>query len=72
MCPVPRTQRLYVVAGGSYHGFKFLPIIGKYAVQMIRGTLDPWLARRWQWDRSGREGDTDIHGELVPRRVLEV
>ncbi len=40
-------------------------------MQMIRGTLDPSLGRRWEWDRSGREDDVNIHGDLIPRRVVE-
>lgn len=41
-------------------------------MQMIRGTLDTNLARRWEWDRSGRKNDVNIHGDLIPKRVLEL
>lgn len=42
---------LYVATCGSFHGFKFLPVLGKYVVQMLCGELDPELRKRWAWDR---------------------
>ena len=36
---------------GSFHGFKFFPVIGKYVIQMIEGSLSPELEGRWAWDR---------------------
>ncbi|KAB5516993.1 FAD dependent oxidoreductase [Coniochaeta sp. 2T2.1] len=42
---------LFVATCGSFHGFKFLPVIGKYVVQMLFGELDPALYERWAWDR---------------------
>ncbi|KAI0378918.1 sarcosine oxidase [Hypomontagnella monticulosa] len=44
-------KNLYIAGGGSFHAFKFLPIIGKYVVQMIHGELPEEHARRWAWDR---------------------
>ncbi|KAL7622400.1 hypothetical protein AAE478_007905 [Parahypoxylon ruwenzoriense] len=49
--PHPASKNLYIAAGGSFHGFKFLPIIGKYVAQMIHGELPEEHARRWAWDR---------------------
>ncbi|KAI2636693.1 FAD dependent oxidoreductase [Xylaria nigripes] len=42
---------LYIATGGSFHGYKFFPVIGKYIVQMLEGQLSPQLAHRWAWDR---------------------
>ncbi|KAI1656413.1 sarcosine oxidase [Daldinia decipiens] len=49
--PHPASKNLYIAAGGSFHGYKFLPIIGKYVVQMLHGELSEEHARRWAWDR---------------------
>ncbi|KAI8965334.1 sarcosine oxidase [Daldinia sp. FL1419] len=49
--PHPGSKNLYIAAGGSFHGYKFLPIIGKYVVQMLRGELSEEHTRRWAWDR---------------------
>jgi sarcosine oxidase/L-pipecolate oxidase len=51
ICPHPQCARLYIATGGSFHGWKFLPIIGKYIVRMLNGTLDGPFAKRWAWDR---------------------
>lgn len=51
ICPHPRCQNLYVATAGSYHGWKFLPIVGEYVVQMLQGTLDKESLERWSWDR---------------------
>ncbi|KAI0104519.1 sarcosine oxidase [Daldinia grandis] len=49
--PHPASKNLYIAAGGSFHGYKFLPIIGKYVAQMLHGELSEEHARRWAWDR---------------------
>ncbi|KAK0631247.1 FAD dependent oxidoreductase [Immersiella caudata] len=41
---------LYVATCGSFHGFKFLPVLGKYVVEMLEGRLDPALQKKWAWD----------------------
>jgi sarcosine oxidase/L-pipecolate oxidase len=54
--PHAACKDLYIAAGGSFHGWKFLPIIGKYVVQMLDGTLDPVLSDKWAWNRSDAGG----------------
>ncbi|KAI1086254.1 FAD dependent oxidoreductase [Rostrohypoxylon terebratum] len=49
--PHSAAKGLYVATIGSFHGFKFFPIIGSYVVKMLEGTLEPDLAKRWAWDR---------------------
>ena len=47
----PRCRNLSFGAGGSFHGFKFLPTLGRYVVEMLDGVLAPDLVERWAWDR---------------------
>ena len=47
----PHCENLYIAAGGSFHAFKFLPIIGRYVVMMMDGTLEDAYRTRWAWDR---------------------
>ncbi|KAK2040029.1 FAD dependent oxidoreductase [Colletotrichum somersetense] len=49
--PHSASKNLYVVTCGSFHGWKFLPILGKYVVQMLDGSLEETLAEKWSWDR---------------------
>ena len=47
----PACDGLFIATCGSFHGFKFLPIIGNYVVQMLSDELDPALQEIWAWDR---------------------
>ncbi|SPO00269.1 probable FAD-dependent oxidoreductase [Cephalotrichum gorgonifer] len=49
--PHSAAKGLYVATCGSFHGFKFFPVIGKYVIQMLEGELSPELEGRWAWDR---------------------
>jgi sarcosine oxidase/L-pipecolate oxidase len=49
--PHSHCQGLYIATGGSFHGWKFLPVIGKYVVQMLEGSLSKEHEKRWSWDR---------------------
>ena len=49
--PHTACEGLFVATCGSFHGFKFLPVLGKYVVEMLSGALDPELQKRWAWDR---------------------
>lgn len=53
--PHPATGNLYVATVGSFHGFKFLPIIGKYVVQMLEGSLSSTWQKKWAWDKAEHE-----------------
>ncbi|KAK5659443.1 hypothetical protein OQA88_644 [Cercophora sp. LCS_1] len=48
----PKCGNLIIASAGSFHSWKFLPIIGNYVGQRIFGTLDDVLARKWAWDRT--------------------
>lgn len=64
----PRCKNLYVATGGSFHGWKFLPIIGKYVVEMLDGTLEQDLVEKWAWDR---EQTGSAHETVIPKRELK-
>ncbi|EJT73577.1 sarcosine oxidase [Gaeumannomyces tritici R3-111a-1] len=49
--PHPAAKGLYLATCGSFHGFKFFPVLGKCVMQMLDGELPPELATRWAWDR---------------------
>lgn len=49
--PHAASKGLYIATCGSFHGFKFFPVIGKYVVQMLEGSLAAPLAEKWAWDR---------------------
>ncbi|KAL8849899.1 MAG: hypothetical protein Q9221_005165 [Calogaya cf. arnoldii] len=51
ICPHPRCSNLFIATAGSFHGWKFLPIVGEYVVQMLQGRLGEEMAQRWSWDR---------------------
>jgi sarcosine oxidase/L-pipecolate oxidase len=54
--PHPQSDNLYIATGGSFHGWKFLPVIGDYVMAMMQGTLDSDLADRWAWNKKGGDG----------------
>ena len=49
--PHPAAKGLYVATCGSFHGWKFFPVLGKYILQMVDGSLPPAFAEKWAWDR---------------------
>lgn len=49
--PHAASKGLYVASCGSFHGWKFFPVLGKYIVQMLDGTLSQELTDKWAWDR---------------------
>jgi hypothetical protein len=49
--PHAGAKGLYVATCGSFHGYKFFPVLGKYVIQMLEGDLTPELKEKWAWDR---------------------
>jgi sarcosine oxidase/L-pipecolate oxidase len=45
---VPTRPRLMVCSGGSGHGFKFLPILGREVVKIIEGEKNVY-GKMWEW-----------------------
>jgi sarcosine oxidase / L-pipecolate oxidase len=56
---------LFLATGGSFHSWKFLPILGEYVVALLQGKLDAALQKRWAWDRDQEGGS---HQHLTPKR----
>ncbi|KAF7190049.1 L-pipecolate oxidase [Pseudocercospora fuligena] len=57
----PSHPGLRLAVGGSAHGFKFMPVIGKYIVDMLEGKLDPETAEKWRWRHGARLESIDPH-----------
>ncbi|KAI1173997.1 FAD dependent oxidoreductase [Nemania sp. FL0916] len=69
---VPGQPRVVVCSGGSGHGFKFLPILGREVVKILEGKGDQTVyGQMWKWRRStsGKRNGLE-EGETGPR-VLE-
>ncbi|KAL1649675.1 hypothetical protein SLS61_006331 [Didymella pomorum] len=49
--PHAAAEGLYVATCGSFHGYKFFPVLGKYVVQMLEGNLREDHKEKWAWDR---------------------
>ncbi|OKL58293.1 hypothetical protein UA08_06699 [Talaromyces atroroseus] len=64
----PHCRNLFIATGGSFHAWKFLPILGKYVVQMLEDRLDPDLAQRWFWNRDFSAGAANER--MMPVREL--
>lgn len=57
--PNSRLSNLYIAAGGSFHGFKFLPIIGRYVVNVLDGVSNGREKdARWGWKTRRKARDT--------------
>ncbi|OJI95863.1 hypothetical protein ASPVEDRAFT_35173 [Aspergillus versicolor CBS 583.65] len=68
--PHSAAKGLYVATCGSFHGFKFFPIIGKYIAQMLVGELDSHLTQKWAWDRTAEQLDSSLNPEW-PRSEMK-
>ncbi|CED83657.1 FAD-dependent oxidoreductase [Phaffia rhodozyma] len=49
----PKYDGLMFATGGSGHGFKFFPVIGKLVLQRYHNTLSPTLSSRWSFANRG-------------------
>ncbi|KAI7554521.1 hypothetical protein KC331_g489 [Hortaea werneckii] len=61
----PAHEGLSLAVGGSAHGFKFLPVIGKYIVDMLEGKLDAQTQQKWRW-RPGLRVDHIPDPHILP------
>ena len=62
--PHPTHRNLKLAIGGSAHGYKFFPVLGKYIVEMMEDILDPAIAQKWRW-RPGLKDDHDSSPHFV-------
>ncbi|OJJ62980.1 hypothetical protein ASPSYDRAFT_55693 [Aspergillus sydowii CBS 593.65] len=70
ICPYPGTKNLFIGTGGSGHGFKFMPIIGKYIADMLEGKLDRQYAELWKWRFGATPVKTGKEPHPWPQRDL--
>ncbi|KAI1352597.1 FAD dependent oxidoreductase [Xylaria sp. FL0043] len=69
---VPGRPRVAICSGGSGHGFKFLPILGREVVKILEGKGDQTVyGQMWKWRTSAATKRNGLEeGEEGPR-VLE-
>ncbi|PLB46273.1 putative fructosyl amino acid oxidase [Aspergillus steynii IBT 23096] len=67
--PHPDLQGLFLATGGSAHGFKFLPVLGRYIADALEGTLDQEILHQWRW-RPGITVSADNLAHLDPEIEL--
>ena len=71
--PDEKLNNVYVAVGGSFHSWKFLPIIGQYITNMLQGKSNGsekdlhWAWKRAGWDTGGTKG---AHEKAIPTREL--
>ena len=58
--PHSASKGLYVATCGSFHGYKFFPVLGKYITQMLDGELEPELMEKWAWDRQRPDSSQNV------------
>ncbi|KAF2156376.1 FAD dependent oxidoreductase [Myriangium duriaei CBS 260.36] len=65
---------LFIATGGSGHGFKFLPVLGRYIADCFEGIASPEVRERWKLNAPiGKEGKIAVHDGSrrgPPRRVI--
>ncbi|KAJ5646259.1 hypothetical protein N7490_002631 [Penicillium lividum] len=67
--PHPRLSNLYLAVGGSFHCWKFLPVIGRYVKNVVFGVsngADCDKAWGWKEEQEGR----GVHASLMPSKEL--
>lgn len=67
--PHPDHSRLFLAAGGSAHGFKFLPVVGKYIADFLEGKLDEDTTQKWKW-RAGQKVESKSLAHMEPELEL--
>ena len=67
ICPHTKCRNLFIATAGTWHGWKFLPIVGEFVVQMLYGELPEVMAARWAWDRDLEDIPAN---DALPQREL--
>ncbi|KAH9886133.1 FAD dependent oxidoreductase [Xylariomycetidae sp. FL2044] len=69
ICPYPETKNLFIATIGSNHGFKFMPVIGKYVADMLEGKLGREWLDLWAW-KFGKVPEDHVDPHPFPLREL--
>lgn len=68
--PDARLTNLYFATAGSFHSWKFLPIIGKYIVNVLKGESNGEAKdRAWAW--KSHWSDRGAHEKTMPKGDLK-
>jgi sarcosine oxidase / L-pipecolate oxidase len=68
--PDPRLSNLYFATAGSFHSWKFLPIIGKYTVNVLNGESNgEERDQAWKWKSTW--SNRGAHEKTLPRADLK-
>lgn len=70
ICPSPTNKNLFIGTAGSGHGFKFLPVIGRYIVDMMEGKLSEDYLDLWKWQFGASPPKTGKEPHPWPARDL--
>ncbi|KAF2104444.1 FAD/NAD(P)-binding domain-containing protein [Rhizodiscina lignyota] len=69
--PHPRLSNLFLAVGGSFHSYKFLPIIGKYIINVLDGRSNgEEKDAHWAW-KTGKLQGNGAHEKAYPRREFD-
>ncbi|KAI1336075.1 sarcosine oxidase [Xylariaceae sp. FL0016] len=61
------SRNLYIASGGSFHAWKFIPVVGKLVVQILDDQMSAEHCRRFAWDRNY----TPVVTTYTPRKDLK-
>lgn len=65
--PNAKLSNLYLAVGGSFHCYKFLPVIGKYVVNVLNDvTNGSQKDEAWAWKQT-QGHERGVHESLVPK-----
>ncbi|KAF2160481.1 hypothetical protein M409DRAFT_70444 [Zasmidium cellare ATCC 36951] len=68
--PHGELSNLYIAGGGSFHGYKFLPIIGKYMVNVLDGSGNgSEKDKAWGWKAADAQW-AGAHPKTAPSREM--
>lgn len=80
LCRHPNSSlsNLYIVTGGSFHSYKFLPVAGKYVSKVLRGeSCGEEKDKAWRWKnnkelarKGGREFGDGKMGDQKKKRIF--
>ncbi|KAI3536483.1 FAD dependent oxidoreductase [Colletotrichum filicis] len=66
VCHHPTARNLFVATGGSGHGFKFLPVLGREIVNVLEGHGDEVFTEKWRWREVKSKADvTDLYEHIM-------
>ncbi|KAF2165553.1 hypothetical protein M409DRAFT_24406 [Zasmidium cellare ATCC 36951] len=75
MCkhPHPKLSHLYLAVGGSFHSYKFMPVAGKYMINILDGESNGEdKDRAWAWKTDPNWTDVREFGLLSGKAVAKV